>query len=145
MALRVKDKTRRWTQRADNFAKALAQLQEAVELAGARELSQLEAQGLIQGFEYTHELAWNTLRDFLIEQGSEGLYGSKDTTRAAFKAGLIKEGENWMAMIRSRNLTSHTYNEDTAKQIVTAIIDTYFDEFQALQTKLEQLQQEQLV
>ncbi len=141
----MEHKTGRWTQRADNFARALAQLREAVELAGTRELSKLEAQGLIQGFEYTHELAWNTLRDFLVEQGRAGLYGSKDTTRTAFKAGLIKEGENWMAMIRSRNLTSHTYNEDTAKQIVTAIIDTYFTEFQALQTKLEQLKQEPLV
>ena len=140
----MKHKTGRWRQRADNFARALAQLRAAVELAGTRQLSQLEVQGLIQGFEYTHELAWSTLRDFLREQGSEELYGSKDTTRAAFKAGLIKEGENWMAMIRSRNLTSHPYNEDTAKQVGTAIIDTYFAAFQALQAKLAQLQREQL-
>ena len=139
----MQHKTGRWRQRADNFAKALAQLQEAVELAATRELSKLEAQGLIQGFEYTHELAWNTLRDFLREQGIEALYGSRDTTRAAFKAGLLKTGESWMAMIRSRNLTSHTYNEDTAQQIVRDILGAYFAEFQALQTKLTQLQQEQ--
>ena len=138
----MKNKTGRWLQRAGNFSKALAQLQEAVELAAVRSLSNLETQGLIQGFEYTHELAWNTLRDFLREQGVEDLYGSRDTTRAAFKAGLLKSGESWMAMIRSRNLTSHTYNEDTAQQIVSAIIDTYFAEFQALQAKLAQLQQE---
>lgn len=135
--------TKRWIQRADNFGKALAQLQAAVELAGVRALSRLEAQGLIQGFEYTHELAWNTLRDFLREQGVEGLYGSRDTTRAAFKAGLLKTGENWMDMIRSRNLTSHTYNEDTARQIVRAVLDSYFAEFQALQTKLTQLRREE--
>ena len=139
----MQHKTGRWRQRADNFAKALTQLQEAVDLAGVRELSKLEAQGLIQGFEYTHELAWNTLRDFLIEQGAEGLYGSRDTTRAAFKAGLLKTGESWMSMIRSRNLIPHTYNEDTAQQIARAILGTYFAEFQALQTKLTQLQQEQ--
>lgn len=135
----MSSKPGRWMQRADNFAKALSQLREAVELASRRKLSKLEAQGLIQGFEYTHELAWNTLRDFLTEQGVEDLYGSKDTTRAAFKAGLIEEGESWMGMIRSRNLTSHTYNEDTANQIVTAILSIYFSEFQALQTKLSQL------
>lgn len=75
----------------------------------------------------------------MVERGHVELYGSKDTTREAFKAGLIEQRENWMAMIRSRNLTSHTYNEDTAKQIVTAIIGTYFAELQALQAKLEQL------
>lgn len=138
----MRHKTGRWAQRADNFARALAQLREAVALANTRELSQLEAQGLIQGFEYTHELAWHTLRDFLVERGHVELYGPKDTTREAFKAGLIEQGENWMAMIRSRNLTSHTYNEDTAKQIVTAIISTYFAELQALQAKLEQLRRE---
>lgn len=132
-------KTKRWVQRARNFDRAFLQLQEAVELVGKRKLSNLEMQGLIQGFEYTHELAWNTLRDFLVDRGVGELYGSRDTTRAAFKAGLIKEGENWMEMIRSRNLTSHTYNEDTAKQIVAAIVDIYFVELQALQIKLTHL------
>ena len=47
-----------------------------------------------------------------------------------------------MAMIRSRSLTSHTYNETTAKKIVAEIIGTYFTEFQALQDKLELLQQD---
>lgn len=134
---------KRWTQRADSFGKAFAQLREAVALARKRELSKLEAQGLIQGFEYTHELAWNTLRDFLRARGMGELYGSKDTARAAFKVGLLKTGESWMAMIRSRNMTSHTYNADVAQQIVREILDTYFAEFQALQTKLTQLRQEQ--
>lgn len=62
-------------------------------------------------------------------------------TRAAFKAGLIKEGENWMEMIQSRNLTSYAYNEDTANQITAAIINIYFAEFQA---KLTYLKQEKL-
>ncbi|MDE3270134.1 MAG: nucleotidyltransferase substrate binding protein [Pseudomonadota bacterium] len=140
----MQHQTERWVQRANSFSKALGQLQAAVELAKERELSNLEAQGLIQGFEYTHELAWNTLRDYLRAQGVlEGLYGSRDTTRAAFKVDLIQTGEVWMDMIRSRNMTSHTYNEDTAKQIVNAILDTYCAEFQALQIKLTQLQQEQ--
>ena len=129
----------RWIQRATHFDKAFSQLKEAVELAGRRRLSRLEAQGLIQGFEYTHELAWKTLKDFLEERGVQELYGSRDTTRAAFSAGLIERGATWMDMIASRNLTSHTYNEETAAQVVSAILDPYFAEFQTFQTKLASL------
>ena len=131
----------RWIQRANNFDKAFSQLKDAVELARRRQLSKLEAQGLIQGFEYTHELAWNTLKDFLEEQGTRNLYGSRDTTRAAFRAGLIDNGEVWMAMIQSRNLTA--YNESTAAQIVKAILDVYFAEFKALQAKFQQLKKKE--
>ena len=130
----------RWIQRANNFDKAFSQLKDAVELARRRQLSKLEAQGLIQGFEYTHELAWNTLKDFLEEQGTQNLYGSRDTTRAAFGAGLIKNGEIWMAMIQSRNLT--TYNESTAAQIAKDILEVYFAEFEALQAELQRQKME---
>ena len=133
----------RWIQRANNFDKAFSQLKEAVELARRRQLSKLEARGLIQGFEYTHELGWNTLKDFLEAQGTQNLYGSRDTARAAFKAGLIENGEIWMDMIQSRNLTTHTYNESTAAQIVQAILDVYFAEFKALQAKFQQLKREE--
>ena len=134
----------RWIQRAKHFDQAFALLEEAVDLARRRQLSKLEAQGLIQGFEYTHELAWNTLKDFLEDRGVRDLYGSKDATRAAFRVGLIENGETWMAMIQSRNLTSHTYNEATADRVVAAILDQYFAEFQALQTTLARLKREEL-
>ena len=133
----------RWIQRSSQFDKAFSQLREAVELAGRRLLSRLEAQGLIQGFEYTHELAWKTLKDFLEARGVINLYDSRDSTRAAFGASLIENGETWMEMIQSRNLTTHTYNEATAAQIVAAILDRYFVEFQDLHTRLELLKQEE--
>ncbi len=132
----------RWIQRFNHFNTALLQLSEAVALAQERPLSKLEEQGLIQAFEFTHELAWNTLKDFLEGRGVQNLYGSKDATRAAFKAELIQNGQAWMDMINSRNLTSHTYDEATAAQIVSAIRDTYVAEFEALRLKLEQLRQE---
>ena len=111
----------RWIQRADSFRKVFSRLKVGVELAQQRELSDLEAQGLIQGFEYTHELAWNTLKDFLQTLDFK-LYGSRDTTRTAFKEGLIENGETWMEVIRHRNLTTHTYNEETAQEVVSAIL-----------------------
>ena len=133
----------RWIQRFTHFVKALSQLKEAVELAQQRPLSRLEAQGMIQAFEFTHELAWNTLKDFLEDRGVQGLYGSKDASRAAFKAGLIENGEAWMDMIQSRNLTTHTYDEATAAQIISAIRSTYFAEFEALRVKLDEMKREE--
>ncbi|NMW18292.1 MAG: nucleotidyltransferase [Chlorobiaceae bacterium] len=133
----------RWIQRFNNFKKAFSQLEEAEKLAQERPLSKLEEQGCIQAFEYTHELAWKTLKDFLENRGVQNLYGSKDTTRAAFKTGLIGNGDIWMDMILSRNLTSHTYDDTTADNIVSAIHSDYFSEFRALKAKLDVLKQEE--
>jgi nucleotidyltransferase substrate binding protein (TIGR01987 family) len=133
----------RWIQRFNHFSKAFAQLKEAVELSEQRKLSKLEEQGLIQAFEYTHEMAWNTLKDFLEERGVKKIYGSKDATREAFKTGLIENGEAWMEMIESRNMTSHTYNEETATAIVSAIIHFYFAEFSDFHVRMQKLKEEQ--
>jgi len=132
----------RWIQRCNHFTDALACLQDAVTLSKLRQLSRLEEQGLIQAFEFTHELAWNTLKDFLESRGALDLFGSRDTTRAAFKAGLIENGETWMAMIKSRNLTTHTYNQTVSSQIVAAILGAYFAEFEALRLRLAKLREE---
>jgi len=123
----------RWMQRYKHFAQAFGQLEKAVELSRQRPLSELEEQGMIQAFEFTHELAWNVLKDFLEDkQGIQNLYGSKDSTREAFKRGLIENGEVWMDMINSRNLTTHTYNSDVARGIVQAIVKDYYAEFRRL-------------
>ncbi|SHD76664.1 nucleotidyltransferase substrate binding protein [Schnuerera ultunensis] len=116
----------RWIQRFANYKRALSQLRNAVELMEERELSILEKQGVIQSFEYTHELAWKTLKDFLEHRGSIGIYGSRDATKKAFALGLIEDGEIWMEMIKSRNLTSYTYDERTADEIIDLIKDSYF-------------------
>jgi nucleotidyltransferase substrate binding protein (TIGR01987 family) len=119
----------RWRQRLQSFRKAFDQLAKAAALAEERELSDLEQQGLIQAFEFTHELAWNTLKDFLESRGAAALYGSKDVTREAFAKGLIGNGDAWMDMIGSRNQTAHTYNEETADEIAKAVLSSYLTEF----------------
>lgn len=138
----MKSQEIRWIQRANSFERAFARLKEAVKLAEQRELSDLEAQGLIQGFEYTHELAWKTLKNFLEARGMLNLYGSRDTTRAAFRNGLVENGETWMDMVQKRNLTSHPYDEQTAAQVVRAICTAYFAEFEKLLIRLQQLKEE---
>lgn len=119
----------RWIQRFQNYSRALQTLRRAVELAEERPLSELEEQGLIQGFEFTHELAWKVLKDYLEEQGFVDLIGSKNATREAFKNGLIDEGQVWMDMIKARNLTSHTYNEEVADGIVKDVLTRFFPAF----------------
>jgi len=129
----------RWMQRYSHLAQAYGQLKNAVDLAEQRTLTELEEQGMIQAFEYTHELAWNTMKDFLEEQGLRDLYGSKDTCREAFRRGLVGNGETWMDMIKSRNLSSHTYNRDIARTIVQAIRMHYCTEFEQLLERLKSL------
>ena len=109
----------RWTQRLVNFRRALATLQRAIGLAQSRPLSELEELGLIQAFEFTHELSWLLIRDFLVDQGVAGISGSRDAVREAVVRQLLPKGGEtvWMAMIRSRNLTSHTYNPAVAREI----------------------------
>ena len=131
----------RWRQRSSNYRRALARLGEAVELSGQRPLSDLERQGLIQAFEFTHELSWKTLKDFLASRGIEELYGSRDTTREAFAQGLSTDGEAWMEMIRHRNLSTHTYDEATVQEIVTAVVSRYIVAFQELETRLQDWEQ----
>jgi nucleotidyltransferase substrate binding protein (TIGR01987 family) len=129
-------KDMRWKQRFSNFNKALTQLQKFIDKG---ELSELEAQGLVKAFEYTYELAWNTIKDFLEFSGQSDIYGSRDAIRKGFQVGIITDGDGWMDMLKSRNQTSHTYNEDTARQINNAVVTRYYDLFIRLRTKFEQL------
>jgi len=130
----------RWRQRFQSFRKAFAQLSAAARLAEQRKLSELEQQGLIQAFEFTHELAWNTLKDFLESRGAINLYGSKDATREAFAKELIANGNEWMAMIQARSRSSHTYNEQTANEIATAILSSFVHEFETFRARFTELE-----
>jgi len=127
----------RWKQRFSNYQKAVSQLEKFIE---KEDLNPLEEQGLIQAFEYTYELAWNVMKDyFTYEQADENITGSRDAIQLAFKRGLVVDGENWMDMIVSRVKSSHTYNEDTANEIVAKIITSYFDLFLAFNDKMKSL------
>ena len=81
----------RWQQRFENFQNALGELTEAVELYQHRPLSKLEKQGLVKAFEFTHELAWNVMKDYFEYQGKTSIMGSRDATREAFNRGMIME------------------------------------------------------
>jgi len=129
----------RWQQRLSNFDKAVTQLSSAVKIFHDRKLSELETQGLIQAYEYTYELAWNVMRDYFRFLGIQTINGPRDAFRESFQKGLIHEGENWMAMIESRNQTSYTYNQILANQVAQKIIDIYFPMFCKFRDKMDDL------
>jgi nucleotidyltransferase substrate binding protein, HI0074 family len=131
----------RWVQRLDSFSSALSSLRSAVGISNQRALSELETQGLIQAFEFTHELSWKLLKDFLEDRGASGIYGSRDAVREAFNRGLIGDGEVWMRMIVSRNRSSHTYKRSTAEEIALLVRTQYFSEFEALEKTMTSLKE----
>lgn len=129
----------RWIQRLSNYKKALSTLTSAVNLDRDRKLSELERQGLIQAFEYTHELAWKVMQDFFVNQGNTEIRGSRDATREAFSTDLISDGDSWMDMIVKRNLTSHTYNEEISEEIYKSIVNNFHPLFTIFLLKMEAL------
>jgi nucleotidyltransferase substrate binding protein (TIGR01987 family) len=135
----------RWKQRYSNYQKALRKLTEGVTSYREEDMSDIEKEGLIQRFEYTYELAWNTIKDFYEEQGEVNIQGSKDAIRLAFQRGLIGDSAMWLKMVDSRKLTVHTYNEETANTVAEEIGAIYYDLFMQLEARLqlEKLQQEQ--
>lgn len=129
----------RWKQRFSNYIKAFQSLTEAVELSQQRALSSLEQQGLIQSFEFTHELAWKMLKDYLEYQGITNIVGSRDASRVAFQNTLIQDGEVWMQMIAARNQTSHTYNIKVAQAVVESILMQFYPALNQLANKFGDL------
>ncbi len=126
----------RWKQRFSNYNRALKQLEKFIQ---KKDLNELEEQGLIQAFEFTHELAWNVMKDFFEYQGNINITGSRDATREAFQKNLIENGDHWMGMIKSRNQSTHTYNESIAHEIKNQILNSYFELFIEFQTKMNSL------
>ncbi len=134
----MNDNDIRWIQRFDNFRKAFSQLDRFIQV---EKLNEMEEQGLIKAFEYTYELSWKTLQDLLKEKGYKDIVGPKPVIEQSFQDGYIADGKGWMRMHLSRNLTSHTYDEDTAMEIITNIRLEYFGLLKALKIRLEEEKQ----
>lgn len=123
----------RWRQRFQNLKRAYALFAEASRAEG---LSRLESEGLIQRFEYTFELSWKTMKDFLEARGIEGAY-PRDVIKAAFSHGLIDQGEVWMEMLERRNLLSHTYDEKSFQAAIALVRSSFYQALSSLVSKLE--------
>ena len=129
----------RWQQRFSNYQKALARLSEAVDLLvdNVNEGSEFDLlkEGLIQRFEYTHELAWKVMKDYLEYQGYVDIRGSRDAIRKSLELNILSD-RRWMATIEARNLTSHNYDDETANNIYHEIMEVYFPLFIDFEAKM---------
>jgi len=129
------DKDIRWQQRFQNFKKAFQQLESSVKV---KDPDLLQQQGIIQCFEYTFELSWKTLQDFLFEKvGYEGLRGPKPVLEQAFQDDILKNGEIWFDMLKSRNLTTHLYDEKEVQGVLKKIRNDYYPLFVELKLFFE--------
>ena len=112
----------RWRQRLDHFSKAYSALQVAIAI---KQPSLVERAGLIQLFEMTFELAWKLLKDYLEAQGFQ-IKSPREAIKQAFQSNLIFDGHSWIDALEDRNLTSHTYNEQTAVAVEGKIRERYY-------------------
>jgi len=117
----------RWKQRLENFGSAFVLLKEAFEKDPA-EMSDLEKEGAVQRFEYTFELAWKTLKDYLVYSGvSFDQITPRSVIKQAFAAKIIKDGQTWIDMLEQRNLMAHTYDSETFEAVFGNISQRYVD------------------
>ena len=131
------DSTPRWQYRFHNYKRAFLLLREAVEVMETRELNQLEKEGVIQRFEYTMELSWKVMKDYLE---SENVVFEQITPKAvireAFESNFVSDGQLWMDMLDARNLMSHSYDQKDFAEVIDNLRHDYLDAFTELHTKL---------
>ena len=123
----------RWKQRFNNLKKAFIQFEKAVDSCNS--LSDLEKEGLIQRYEYTFELSWKTLKDYLEAQGIMTKF-PKEVIKESFQANFLDDGDIWMDMLEKRNMITHTYDKNIFEQIVDLIVNSYFYQIQFTFNKL---------
>lgn len=127
----------RWEQCLDSYHKALARLAEIVCTSKMRALNEFERDGLVQRFEFTHELSWKLMKAYAEYQGYDGIGGSRDATRKAFEMGLISDGQSWMDMIKSRSDAAHNYEDSVIDVLVDAVINRYYPLFADFYRKMD--------
>lgn len=136
----------RWIQRLNNYNKALAMLQQGVEILvhtalENRDDRKLIRDGLLHRFEYTHELAWNVMKDYEQYQCYTDIHGSRDAIRKGLAIGLIDDPK-WMNTIADRNITSHSYDDETAAEVISAIVHDYLQLFIQFRQVMEGLKED---
>ncbi|MGA1194888.1 MAG: nucleotidyltransferase substrate binding protein [Candidatus Latescibacterota bacterium] len=116
----------RWKQRFQNFERAFLLLKSTFKDRPLSEMSDLEKEGVVQRFEYTFELAWKTIKDYLEYTGIVlEQITPRQVIKQAFAAKIITDGTQWIEMLGHRNLMSHTYNKETFNNAVNAIANPY--------------------
>ena len=129
----------RWKQRFENYQKALFLLSDALK-EGADKLSLLEKEGTLQRFEFTFELAWKVMKDYLEEDGVViSPLTPKNVIKQAFISRIIENGQVWIDMLLSRNLMSHTYDSIKFEVIAKDVEIKYLVELKNLENYFQKI------
>ncbi|NMM65079.1 nucleotidyltransferase [Clostridium sp. P21] len=94
---------------------------------------------VIQRFEFTFEMSWKLMKIYLEYQGIQDIQSPRSTIKAAFKYGLIEDGDKWIGMMLDRNRTSHVYDEKTALEIYNNVKKDYVFLLEKLLNKIEEV------
>ena len=125
----------RWKQRFINFKKSLALLDQAMAI---KQPDIVQKAGLIQFFEMAFELSWNTIKDYLEEQGFSDVSSPRASLKKAFEIGLIEDGHLWLKLLDDRNLTTHAYDEEAINEIEALIAEKYYSLLKQLYSSLKE-------
>ncbi len=136
------EKPIRWEQRFQSFSRALQRLKRYIDRAET--LDDLYFEGMVKSFEFTYEMAWNTMKDFLESYGQTNIYGSRSAIKSALRFRLIDNGDLWSQMVDERNDTVHSYSEEMVERIVGNIRLHYFSLFQQFQQTMEMIREGQI-
>lgn len=129
----------RWHLRFDNFKSALTLLDEGVAIVASEPSNDLLKAGLIQRFEITWELGWKVIRDYLSDSGAPLAVATPiNAIRAGFEAGLIEDGDAWVAAMRARNAMAHEYDAAKYESIFADIAAKFAPLLRALKQRLDQ-------
>lgn len=133
----------RWRQRFSNYKSAIFRLDETIDFYVENKdtkdnriivVSQI---AMIKAFEFTLELSWNLIKDYLEYDGVDNISGSRDAIRKAYSNGIIQDAQEWLNMINDRNLSSHTYNQSVALELSVKIVEKYYFLFKELLETME--------
>lgn len=120
-------------QKINHYVSALAQLEQAVAIYQKSRQDALYRDGLIQRFEFTVELAWKSIKEYLEDQGSViAISSPRAILKEAYSAGIIHDGEGWNHILTARNVTSHVYDEKTAIDVADQISHEFLPLLQEL-------------
>ena len=133
--IRMERKDIRWKQRFQNFEKSLHYLETAMAI---KDPDIIQKAGMIQFFEMSFELAWNTVKDYLEEQGFTEVRSPRSALKKGFETGLLKDGHSWMQLVDDRNITAHAYDEKTVAKVEALIHEKYYPLLKDLHDALRQ-------
>ena len=127
---------KRFEERQSDYKKALLKLKEALQ----EEPTEIVIDGILHRYEFTFELAWKTIKDYLEYMGIVNKVGSpRENIQLAYQQGIINDGELWIEMMLPRNSLSHLYDEETSRKIYNDIKNKYIQAFEKLEEKFEEI------